>query len=103
MTQVSLSISIETKLKKLNKNYTCFDKNVLCCTPVFAALFSEEDYVHFAGRLNGIIDGHSLLFDEIIIITPDTVIKYSLCEKHYVFDRAVDLSSESSQAIQKRC
>jgi|GEM_PF-5653491 len=94
---------IVRKLEKLNDKYTRFDKNVLCCTPYNAGLYSEKDYKDFVIRLNESIYRYSLLFDEIIIISPDTVIKYSSFAKHYyIFDREIELSNDLSITLQRK-
>ncbi len=63
-------------------------------------LCNEDDYKHFADGLNKLIEGYRFLFDEIVIITYDKVVKFSLWKKQYIYDESKELSSELSLKIQ---
>ncbi len=88
------------KFQKLNKNFTVFDKNVLMCTPICSFLYSRKDHAYFIKRLNEIKSKYLILFDEIVVVQYDKVIKYSLNKwKEYRFDEEAEITDELSLLI----
>ncbi|WP_090638666.1 hypothetical protein [Neobacillus massiliamazoniensis] len=86
---------IEKKFIKLNKNYTLFNKNILCCTPISVFLNNEDDHNYFIEGLNKIKSKYKIIFDEVIVIMYDRVVRYSLNEeRNYIFENDMDLSKE---------
>jgi hypothetical protein len=93
---------IEPKFFKLNKNYTLFDKNILSFTPISTSLYNQDDHIYLIDCLNRFKSKYKSIFDEIVLITYDKVVRYSLNgDRDYFLESVRDLSAEHINEIIK--